>query len=108
VLSIADAAREISRELLGLINTGLSGLADRLEALGWLPGPLTDEVFREFVRPTTNTLSAESSKTRCGPAVEVSLHTAVSTATPDGTTSPPHGHWTASPAQCLLGRRCAG
>jgi uncharacterized protein (TIGR02677 family) len=45
VLSSADAAREISRELLGLINAGLSGLADRLEA----PGGIDAGTARETV-----------------------------------------------------------
>jgi uncharacterized protein (TIGR02677 family) len=45
VLSSADAAREISRELLGLINNGLSSLADRLEG----PGGIDVGTARETV-----------------------------------------------------------
>jgi uncharacterized protein (TIGR02677 family) len=45
VLSSADAAREISRELLGLISQGLTGLADRLEQ----PGGIDTGTARETV-----------------------------------------------------------
>lgn len=45
VLSSADAAREISRELLGLISHGLTDLADRLEQ----PGGIDNITARETV-----------------------------------------------------------
>lgn len=45
VLSSADAAREISRELLGLISQGLTDLADRLEQ----PGGIDTGTARETV-----------------------------------------------------------
>jgi uncharacterized protein (TIGR02677 family) len=52
VLSSADAAREISRELLGLINSGLGGLADRLERPGGIDAGTAREtvatVFAQF------------------------------------------------------------
>ncbi|HWS38640.1 MAG TPA: TIGR02677 family protein [Actinoplanes sp.] len=52
VLSSADAAREISRELLGLISHGLSELADRLEQPGGIGGGTAREtvatVFAQF------------------------------------------------------------
>lgn len=52
VLSSADAAREISRELLGLISAGLAGLADHLDRPGGLDAGTAREsvaaVFAQF------------------------------------------------------------
>ncbi|WP_158277859.1 TIGR02677 family protein [Pseudosporangium ferrugineum] len=52
VLSSADTAREISRELLGLINVGLANLADRVAAPGGIDGTTAREtvatVFAQF------------------------------------------------------------